>query len=72
MEWKEFDSLEASASSISAKIKQMFLNWILIHIMGDVIKNGREELCGIEMEKNRKENTFAFHVNISIFNMIHL
>lgn len=48
VEWKEFDALEASASSISAKIKHMFLNW---QIMGDIIKNGRGGLCGIEMEK---------------------
>lgn len=33
VEWKEFDSLEAG--SIFAKIKQMFLNQILIQIMGD-------------------------------------
>lgn len=51
VEWKEFDSPEASAGSVSAKIKQMFLSWILIQIMGDIIKNGRVGLCGIEMEK---------------------
>lgn len=39
VEWKEFDSL--GASSVSAKIKQMFLNQILIQVMGDVIKNGK-------------------------------
>lgn len=79
VEWKEFDFLEASASSISAKMKQMFLNQILIQIMGDILKIGRVgkkwergSLWKRNEGKNRKENTFALHVNISILNTIRL
>lgn len=64
VELEEFDSLEASC--ISAKIKQMFLIWILIQILVDVIKNRKRN-----GEKNTKENTFALHPNISIFHRIH-
>lgn len=55
VEWKEFDSLEAS--SISAKIKQMFLSQILSQVMGDVIKNTkwRETLCNRNGGKIQKE-----------------
>ena len=55
VEWMEFDSLEAS--SISAKIKQMFLSQILSQVTGDVIKNAkwRETLCNRNGEKIQKE-----------------
>lgn len=71
VEWKECDSLQASC--ISAKIKQMFLVWILIQIMGDVIKNRRAgTLWNRNGAKNTNGNTFALYANVSIFNMIHL
>lgn len=71
VEWKECDFLQASC--ISAKIKQMFLVWILIQIMGDIIKNRRAgTLWNRNGAKNTKGNTFALYANISIFNMIHL
>ena len=72
VEWKEFDSLEAS--SISAKIKQMFLSQILIQVMGDVIKNAKwkETLCNRNGGKNTKGNSFVLHVDVSTFKIIHL
>lgn len=72
VEWKEFGSLEAS--SIPAKIKQMFLSQILIQVMGDIIKLQSEgKLFVIEMEKkNTKGNSFVLHVDVATFTMIYL